>query len=489
MPLFRSLKSRLAWGLSAALVAVLVIGGVTIFSVVEHRLRSQFDHGLTDKLRFFEASCIEKENGNIALSMLRDDWESLDDPSDPDFFQIRFSNGKLIYRSQNLQGADLPRDGLASFSARTGEASLPAETPGRFASLTFYPRMSNGGEVSEERSTQAVNVTVAHNSGMLAAATSELKAVLGSVGAILAFVILGVTWLLTHTGLRPLGRLRSQIDTIPLGQTERFDSDGMPSELTPIVTKLNTLMDRVGTTLQHEREFTANVAHELRTPMAVLRAQLESLLRFEPLSHQTEDKIRETLSTQAELESSVENLLWLARLDRGLDRFEEEEVEVGRFLRTCWKPFLDAADAKGLQIEWNLRHAPRVACSPDLLRVLLRNLYENAVAYTPSDGKISISGSTGSSPVTIAVTNTCDGLDKDQLETLFARRDRQPQRPFTSRTAARSLADPARLGIGLALSRRVAGVLGGELNATLKGRNQVEFRLELNSGQNPLSKN
>ena len=479
MPLFRSLKSRFIWATCIALLGVLVVGGFVIHSAVENRLQTQFDHGLTDKLRFFEASCFIKESGNLTFGMLQTDWESLQDPADPDYFQFHYANGEPIYASRNLVGSELPALKLPDGSPRLGNTELPGGRPGRFASVKFYPPLRVDGEWTGEKSPNAVHVTVAHDATMLTAALQELGTVLVSVGVGMAVVILGVTWLVAHTGLRPLETLRSQIDTISIGQSQRFTSEQMPEELTPVVSRLNALMERAGSTLQHEREFTSNVAHELRTPLAVIRAQLESILMDESVSPDTESRVLEALSTEEELERSVENLLWLARLDRGLDRFDAEEVEVGRFMRRCWRPFLDAADAKGLRVEWNLRKAPTLACSPDLLRVLLRNLYENAVAYTPESGSISISGTNGVAPVTISVKNSCAGVGARDLSELFARSDRSP---VPSSDTSDSVS-PAHLGIGLALSRRIAGVLGGELTASSSAPDEIEFRFQLTNSQ------
>ncbi|MCB1096685.1 MAG: HAMP domain-containing histidine kinase [Verrucomicrobiae bacterium] len=483
MPSFRSLKSRIAWATCLALFVVLGLGGIVIHSVVTRRLRNQFDHGLADKLRYFEATCFVKSStGIVALGMLNDDWEALQDPADPDYFQFDHANGKSIYQSRNLLGKGL--HSLAPLPSAVGETThgfvdLPGGRTGRFTATLFYPPIKDRGQLSGEKSSTLVRVTVAHDATMLTAASSELGTVLGVVGCVMGLVILGVAWVATRTGLRPLDALGAQIDATSVGEFEKFTIDRLPNELVPVVTRLNALMERSGTTLRHEREFTSNVAHELRTPLAVMRTQLESILRNDNLPFASEEKVREALGTEGELERAVENLLWLARLDRGLDNFQSETVEVGRFMRKCWTPFLDAADAKGLQVEWNLRKAPTLACSPDLLRILLRNLYENAVAYTPSSGRVSITGTNSGEPPSICVTNTCSGMRKQDLDALFARADRRP----SMENVDTGLVQPARLGIGLALSRRVASILGGELTASLTATNQVEFRLQLTQNQ------
>ncbi|MGK0185491.1 MAG: signal transduction histidine kinase [Verrucomicrobiales bacterium] len=483
MPILRSLKSRVVWATSAALLAVMMIGGLVIHSVVTHRLRTQFDNALADKLRFFEATCFVKESGNIALSMQINEWENLQDPADPDYFQFSFANGKRIYKSRNLLESNLPATVPTGNGNSTctgpdhGSVQLPGGRIGRFATSSFHPPIRVDGTIRGDSHDDPVLVTVAQDATMLVAASKELGTVMTVVGIFMALVIVAVTWFATHTGLRPLVSLRAQIDSTSVGHFENFTSDGLPEELEPVVSRLNALMERASSTLRHEREFTANIAHELRTPLAVMRSQLESILRKSTLPIESEDCVREALSTEGELERAVENLLWLARLDRGLDRFESQSVEFGRFMRKCWMPFLAPADAKGLQVEWDLKKAPTLACSPDLLRILLRNLYENAVAYSPHSGKITISGTNGGAPPSICVTNSCSGISREQLNTMFARADQRPARTTTESNLMEH--QPARLGIGLALSRRVATILGGELTATLKRSNEIEFRLQL----------
>lgn len=476
---FRSLKSRVVWATCVALLVVLVIGGLVIHSVVTHRLQAQFDDALADKLRFFEATCFVKESGNVALTMQIDEWENLQDPADPNFFQFSFSNGKNIYQSKSLLGKSLPVTIPQEGKKEYGRVNLPDGRAGRFVTGLIHPPLRTNGELNGQTGKDPVLVTVAQDATMLAAASRELGTVLGAVGICMGLVIIAVTWMSTRSGLRPLDSLRSEIDATSISQFKPFTSTGLPDELQPVVSRLNALMERVGSTLQHEREFTANVAHELRTPLAVMRSQLESLIRKETLSDESEDCVREALATEGELERAVENLLWLARLDRGLDTFASESVEFGRFMRKCWKPFFDTADAKELQVEWDLKKAPTLACSPDLLRILLRNLYENAVAYSPQSGRISISGSNGGAPPAICIRNTCHGMTNGDLDLLFARADQRPT--LEDADTGLSQPKPARLGIGLSLSRRVATILGGELTATLNGPNEIEFRVQLSS--------
>src|SRR5205823_192888 len=134
----------------------------------------------------------------------------------------------------------------------------------------------------------------------------------------------------------------------------RLAVEEVPSELAPVVNRLNDLLTRLHAAFDRERSFTANVAHELRTPLAGLVTTLEvcrSRAR-EPQAYQA--VIERCLGITQGLRSMIENLLTLARADSRQLQVHLEDVDVNAFLKQCWDEFELAAAARNLDVDWNL---------------------------------------------------------------------------------------------------------------------------------------
>ena len=459
------------------MMVLMAAGGWAIYAVMEHRLTAEFDHFLTDKLRFLEASAFQKGE-RIAFLMPRAALKRIQDPNDPEFFQFRYRTGETFFRSRSLNGLDLPALGMsqAPIGPMLGEATLQDVGTVRCAGASYFPINPDG-----TRSEILVNVVVAHRSDHIAATLAEFRGVIVSVGSISTIVLLGIAWFFSKISLSPLNDLTDQIASIPPGGGERFSLENPPAELSPVVDRLNELKGRFDVALDHERQFASNAAHELRTPLAVMKIELEYALKKGRTDEQYRQAIRRALSAEQNLESAVENLLWLTRLESNLDSISLSKIRVGAFMRTHWKPHLEKADARDLKVTWDVKAAPSVMTSGDLLGLALRNLYENAVTYTPTGGSITIAGHNGgpNGEATLRVTNSNPGLEEADIESLFQRHWRNSERQFHG--ANKQEDGTLHLGIGLSLTRQVAETLGGRIQAHITAQNEVSISLCVNN--------
>ncbi len=234
------------------------------------------------------------------------------------------------------------------------------------------------------------------------------------------FVLLAIRF-----GLRPLNRLTAglqrlkpeQLGTIELGET--------PAEVTPVVYALNQLLTRTADMIENERRFTADAAHELRTPIAALQAQIQAA-QFATSDAERSDCLQKSLLGTERMSHLVGQLLTLSRLDELNAPALLEPLDLTELARACSAEIAPLALDKDIVLELNATPAVQVMASEELLRILVRNLLDNAIRYTPQGGHVLIEIEKN----TLTITDSGCGVPAEHLPLLgqrFNRLDRSAQ--------------------------------------------------------------
>jgi two-component system sensor histidine kinase QseC len=241
-------------------------------------------------------------------------------------------------------------------------------------------------------------------------------------------------WLGVGGGLRPLGELRSQLARRDAADLSPLDDARTPAEIEPLVAELNRLFGRIDEALQRERRLTADAAHELRTPLAVLSTQAQVARRAG--SAAAREEALDALVAGAERAARlIEQMLTLARLESGQPQGAMQRVELRALARDALAGLAPRAVAKDLDIALEDGPAVEVEGHPGLLAVLLGNLVDNAVRYTPSGGRVRVAVRAGGQ---LEVRDSGPGVPAAELPRLGSRFHR--------------LAPPEENGSGLGLS-------------------------------------
>ena len=247
-------------------------------------------------------------------------------------------------------------------------------------------------------------------------------------------------------GLRPLRKLAQELN---LRSPERLDPihlDDTPKEIKPVLDALGQLLTRVAATLENERRFTSDAAHELRTPLAALRAQVQAaMLTDEPVERL--ESLHKALQGMDRMSHLVGQLLTLARLDELSSSTHLEPVDLAAVTRECCAELGPEALAKKIELELNGEDTAPISGSPDLLRVLVRNLLDNAIRYTPVGGHITVAiRILKNSAHQLEVCDSGPGVPDEQLAQLGQRFSR------FSPTQAEGV------GLGLSIALRIAEI-------------------------------
>ncbi len=258
-------------------------------------------------------------------------------------------------------------------------------------------------------------------------------------------LILLVLWLAIWRGLRPLARLSQQIARRRPGNLQPVSLQGVPREVLPVVEEINHLLERLRATLESERAFTANAAHELRNPLAAMRnlghvvsegRDLEEMRRSGKLLEQS----------MARMSALLSQLLHLARLDAKEVTHVERQASLQEALAQCLTSVIPEAEAKHMEITYRTRWDVRIAMEPELLQMLLHNLLSNAVKYGRVGGQVVVRAARRKGRLQLEVLDNGPGVPEEQLGQLF-------DRFYRTAEAARQAEGT---GLGLAIVRRIA---------------------------------
>jgi signal transduction histidine kinase len=271
-----------------------------------------------------------------------------------------------------------------------------------------------------------------------------------------AIIVMGVVLLyVVGRCLRPVQLLAGDIGS--LGETElsrRIRADAVPTELAPVVDKLNGFLGRLEQAFVREKAFTADVSHELRTPLAGLRSTLE-VCRSRPREAAAyESALDDCRGITDRMEAMVQSLLLLARSDSGQIVVDRRPVDIGRLVSDCWGAYQYRAERQGVEVTMDLRPECIAATDPDTLRIVLNNLLDNAVSYVNEKGQLSIATRAEHSAAMIEIANSGSRIAAEDATRLFDR--------FWRGDAARTEAG-LNCGLGLSISKRLVTLLGGEI--------------------------
>jgi len=246
-----------------------------------------------------------------------------------------------------------------------------------------------------------------------------------------------------HRGLRPARDLAEQLAVRPVEATEPVGIGDLPAELNPVVRALNGLLQRLARTLENERAFTTNAAHELRTPLAGAGIHLENAANAADLTS-AQASLKDARTGLERLSRLVNQLLDLARWDTG----QIHGMSLVDLRHSVDEELADAGTAladKDIEIRWNAPASPVMVrgWAPGL-RTLVRNLLENAIRHSPPEGKIDLRLVNEEGYVVFTMTDEGPGIPEHAREHVLQRFRR------TSNVAGFGA------GIGLSLVARIA---------------------------------
>jgi len=359
------------------------------------------------------------------------------------FFQIHEEGGRVIFRSPSLGESVLP--------------DLSSVGPHWTIDLRPHGRVYTSEYVHGTRHLQI---------GSRLAPTEQLLRQYEQVGLLLAAVVavvsLGLGYGISRLALQPLRDIRATAQRIGAGNfDERIPVPPGRDEVAELVLLLNTTFDRLGAAFRQVRQFSADASHELRTPLTLIRLNAEQLRAQVAENAEAAGLVDNLFEAIGQMNRLIEGLLFLAKAEGGVLPLSREAFDTAAFIRAMAEDAAVLGEDRGLRFQLEHNDAGTVTFDPHLMRQLLFNLINNAVAIVPPGGAFALSSRRAGDRWRIELKDEGPGLPPDQLEHVFER--------FVQLSGGKHDGkhdEDSGHGLGLAISRGIARLHGGDIRAT-----------------------
>jgi len=248
---------------------------------------------------------------------------------------------------------------------------------------------------------------------------------------------------------------------------ERIPLPGHQDELHHLAVTINNLLDRLENAIQREKQFTSDAAHELKTPLQVMKGNMEVLLRKPRTIETYREKIQKCIKEIDRLSYLTDQLLLLARFESQQKAFDLKNVSLDEIIEQVIQKYLPEITGKNIKFKLTINTLKQVKTDPYLLHIIVSNLVSNAVKYTREKGQIIIELGQKNNKVFFKIANSGSHISKEELAKIF--------HPFYRSNA---LQHPEIKGVGLGLSivHRLIQLLDLEIDVDSEN-NWTSFRI------------
>ena len=260
--------------------------------------------------------------------------------------------------------------------------------------------------------------------------------------SLVTITLVGVVWLSVGNGLRPLARIRAELAARGPGDLAPIPTDGVPYEIAPVVNGFNDLLDKVEAGARAQRDFLADMAHQLRTPLAGLQLQLEWLHARHAQDADTVRSLDMMGLANERMIRQVNQLLALARAREGRPGEPRAALDLALLVQESIQFFVEKAARKSIDLGFELAPAPLTGDAFQL-RDLIDNLVDNALRYTPDGGQVTIGCGVDAGATLLTVVDSGPGIPAARRAAVFERFVRLDDKTTGS-------------GLGLAIVRDIA---------------------------------
>jgi two-component system sensor histidine kinase TctE len=430
-----SIRLRLLKWLIGPILLINLIGASLTYMLAWVPAQLAFDQTLADAAVALEAR-VRADGGPATIDLPKQAEQVLRaDDADAFYFVVRSSAGRLL-----AGDADFPQPAAPPGTPQGGayDDSMRGE-PIRLA----FRSMRAGDEV--------IQIGVAQTMRKRLQVRSAIVRALLLLETLFSLALVGLIWLSVTNALQPLSRMRASLHKRDEGDLAPIDGQLVPYELAPVVGAFNELLDKVQTGARKQHDFLADVAHQLRTPLAGFKLQLEWLGVRHAKDIDTVHSVRLMGLSNERMIRQVNQLLALARAEPS--HFEKTRLEVldlAPLVEQVVQYFVDEAGKKRIDIGFDLHSTP-VWGDSFLLRDLIDNLIDNAVRYTPEEGTVTVRCHVDGSHGVFEIEDSGPGIPAHQRALVFERFVRLDDKSSGS-------------GLGLAIVRDIALAHGAKVS-------------------------
>jgi len=365
------------------------------------------------------------------------------------FVQVLDETGK---RSSNIRNVDIPMSMETLERVSKGETVFETVTVAkekiRLVTLPIFEKGRMVGIVQVGSPLEEIEEAL----------RQLLLILLVAVPSVLILAVVGGLFL-ANKALRPVDEITNTARKIgssgDLSQRIRLKRK-VDDEIGRLAATFNEMIAKVENSFQQIKRFTADASHELKTPLTILRGEIEVGLKRLRTPEEYQKILASNLEEVKHMSRMVEDLLTLARADMGALELRKEVVDLGGRVREVWEEVRLWAEDKGVELLFQEDGEARIMGDRGRLRQLALNLIDNAIKYTPSGGRVELRVVRDGDEVTFSVADTGEGIPAEDLQRIFERFYRVDKARSRQRGGT---------GLGLSICKWIAEAHGGRISA------------------------
>jgi len=427
-------------------VAATLAGAITTWFVMRHSEIAAFDRRLTTDAEEFFRDVEHFEGGRednrpvfkeifVPLSLRKH------------LLEVTDASGTVLYLSPRLR-QPFPRDGIREFHNHKIDGQNI-----RLAEFTKNGLTLRAGDDLKEINQIGRDI---------------FFAMLAAIPTVLIVTLVGATWVASKA-IAPVEEIRQAANRITAQRLDqRLPVPPTNDEIAGFIEMLNSTFERLQRSFEQSARFSADASHHLKTPIAILRADVEEILADVNCSESTQARAEGLLHRIHHLSSVVDNLLLLSRADAGRLEAAKDEIDLGEVLDGVLDDALTLAEPLDLKVEADVSKHLLIKADRTFVAMIAQNLVENAVKYNTPGGRIRVKARPNNGEVEITIGNTGEGIPKERSEQLF-------ERFYRLRGRARV---PGH-GLGLSIARELARAHGGDVELVRSDGSWTEMRVRL----------
>ncbi len=458
---FKSIRFRLAFWYTLSLIAGVLIIFTSFYFITKRVLYTETENALTshsNKIIEVVTSQASNMHDDIAKEAFVREFSDI-----PGMFVVIINGtGGIVSSSQTVNPSDQVIQSLFE-QARTSESHFFVNRTIGSEELRFLvsPIHQDGNLIGV--------VVMGHPMQVIQAALNGLISLLGVVFVVFLLPSIAGGYLNARGAIAPITAISRKLSQINSGNLdERVNNPKTGDEIEELSETFNSLLDRLQQAFTRERQFISDVAHELKTPLAVQRTTIEVALSKVRSKEELSEVLKESLTDNNRLSSTLKNVLDLAWAEADRAKTKLEPVNLSHIFNELTELTTRLASQKNINVKNTFESDITVMGKKEKLMGAILNIIDNAIAYSPQKSKVTLSLKKSGSMAKIRIQDTGVGIPEKELPHVFERfyRGSSTDRSFGS-------------GLGLAITKATITAFGGDISVKSKPGKGTEFTIHL----------
>lgn len=447
----KSIRTTTTVWTTASVVLILAMSQLVIDSVISSWLVGQFDEALHARAQALVT--LTKSDGiSVEIDFADEFMPEFSRLDNPEYFELYLQSGVLLERSRSFEGKHISSFENPENDVELKNISLPDGRSGRRIVIRFIPQIEDKllRLKYPEKDREKAIILLSRERKSLDDLLFRFHFLTAGTGLLVVVLIIFAVTRSIKSGLVPLDKMAKDIRRItPEHINVLIETKNQPKELKPIATQFNLVLAEIEKAMSRERQFSSDVAHELRTPVSEMLALSEVGMRW-PDDKEAPDYFSDIHESSRHLDQLISNLLHLSRCEEGDIEIEISEVPLDSLIQRVCSRLRFESNAKKISFNLFGGKIPRLLTDQTWLELILFNLVANAIAHSPAESSIEFDTHSHQGKCYIEIKNPLqEDLTAKDLDHIFER--------FWRKDLART--SGKHVGIGLALVKSYADCL------------------------------